>query len=50
MSPLFNDQEWRQRNAYVLRSLANASATAEFNIEPNDLPSPEDAQVLFDSL
>lgn len=49
MSPLFNDQEWRQSNAYVLRSLANPSATADLNVDPNDLPEADEAKVFFDS-
>lgn len=48
MSSLFTDLEWRDANANVIRGLAHAVRNEHLEMEPNELPSAEDARILFD--
>jgi hypothetical protein len=48
MTLLFDDTNWRNKNADVLQMLASAARTAEPSLEPHELPSADEARRKFD--
>lgn len=48
MTSLFDDANWRNKNADVLQMLANATKPAEPNVEPHELPPADEARRKFD--
>ncbi|KAF2996157.1 hypothetical protein E8E14_001842 [Neopestalotiopsis sp. 37M] len=48
MTSLFDDTNWRNKNADVLQMLASAARPAEPSLEPHELPSADEARRKFD--
>lgn len=49
MSLLFTDLRWREQNLKLLQNLSKSSAILETSVQPNSLPSVEEAREMFDS-
>ncbi|ETS81542.1 hypothetical protein PFICI_06544 [Pestalotiopsis fici W106-1] len=48
MTSLFDDTNWRNKNADVLQMLASATRPAEPSLEPHELPPTDEARRKFD--
>lgn len=49
MSLLFTDSRWREQNLKLLQNLSKSSTIPEMSVQPNSLPSAEEALAVFNT-
>lgn len=49
MSLLFTDSRWREQNLKLLQNLSKSSTIPEMSVQPNSLPSAEEALIVFNT-
>lgn len=48
MSVLFTDFRWKEQSVKLLQDLSRVSTALETAVQPNPLPSAEQARIIFD--